>query len=192
VVAVAGFTSGLLNPDEPGRDTALQDGRTGAPEESGRTPASLSPSASASTEASAAKRASSSASTSTSTPASAMSAAPAAPLASTSRSASVTPAALNRVPAAPTADSVGSAQPPTSQTVTGPVLRRGDKGPEVAELQQRLRQLSFYTHDITGNFNIQVENAVRSYQSARGISAEPGVYDAATRRSLESETSEPD
>ncbi|MFI6360468.1 peptidoglycan-binding protein [Streptomyces sp. NPDC050743] len=95
------------------------------------------------------------------------------------------------MPTAPTADSVGSAQPGESQTVTGPVLRRGDKGPEVAELQQRLRQLSFYTHDITGNFNIQVENSVRSYQSSRGISAEPGVYDAATRRSLESETSEP-
>ncbi|MET8536435.1 peptidoglycan-binding protein, partial [Streptomyces sp. NPDC005065] len=61
MVAVAGFTSGLFIPDEPRRDTALQDGRTGAPEESGRTPASLSPSASASTEPSAAKRASSSA-----------------------------------------------------------------------------------------------------------------------------------
>ncbi|MFE7324326.1 peptidoglycan-binding protein [Streptomyces sp. NPDC057565] len=72
------------------------------------------------------------------------------------------------------------------------MLHRGDKGPEVVELQQRLRQLSFYTYDITGNFNIQVENSVRRYQSARGISAEPGVYDAATRRSLESETSEPD
>ncbi|MER5686368.1 peptidoglycan-binding protein, partial [Streptomyces sp. NPDC002205] len=61
MVAVAGFTSGLFILDEPRRDTALQDGRTGAPEESGRTPASLSPSASASTEPSAAKRASSSA-----------------------------------------------------------------------------------------------------------------------------------
>ncbi|MEU6657041.1 hypothetical protein ABZ904_49110, partial [Streptomyces sp. NPDC046900] len=68
-VAVAGFTSVLLIPDEPRRDTALEDGRTGAPEESGRTPASLSPSASASTEPSAAKRASSSASTSRSAPA---------------------------------------------------------------------------------------------------------------------------
>ncbi|MET8808468.1 hypothetical protein ABZX53_38560, partial [Streptomyces sp. NPDC004546] len=60
VVAVAGFTSGLLTPDKPKRDTTLQDGRTNTPEESGRTPASLSPSASRSTEPSAAKRASSS------------------------------------------------------------------------------------------------------------------------------------
>jgi peptidoglycan hydrolase-like protein with peptidoglycan-binding domain len=72
------------------------------------------------------------------------------------------------------------------------VLRRGDHGPEVTELQLRLRQLSLYNGDSNGNFNSQVEDAVRNYQWSRGIQAEElGVYDAATRAKLESETSEP-
>jgi hypothetical protein len=146
--AAAGYTSGLFTPDEPSRDTALQDGRTNAPEESGRGPAS----ASASTEPSATKHARPSAST------------------------SATPAAPNRVPTARTGGSVSSAQVRTSQTVT--VLRRGDNGPQVVELQQRLRQLSrstpttspatsTYTRYITGDFNIPVENSHRAARSGR-------------------------
>jgi hypothetical protein len=143
--AAAGYTSGMFTPDEPSRDTALQDRHTNAPEEPGRTPAS----ASTSTEPSAPKHASPSAST------------------------SATPAAPNRVPTARTAGSAGSAQARTSQTVT--VLRRSDKGPQVVELQQRLRQLSrstpttspatsTYTRYITGDFNIPVENSHRAAQ----------------------------
>jgi peptidoglycan hydrolase-like protein with peptidoglycan-binding domain len=71
-------------------------------------------------------------------------------------------------------------------------LRRGDKGSEVTELQLRLRQLSLYTGKTDGNFNNQVEDAVRRYQWARGITAdEQGVYGGATRASLEAETAEP-
>ncbi|GGN56947.1 hypothetical protein GCM10011579_018690 [Streptomyces albiflavescens] len=71
-------------------------------------------------------------------------------------------------------------------------LQRGDKGPEVTELQLRLRQLSLYMGNDDGKYDNQVEEAVRRYQWARGITAdEQGVYGGATRTSLESETTEP-
>ncbi|CAM5692096.1 hypothetical protein STENM327S_02091 [Streptomyces tendae] len=74
----------------------------------------------------------------------------------------------------------------------GPTLRRGDQGPEVVELQQRLAQKWMYWGDSNGNYNRQVEDAVRQYQWERGIHTDGvGVYGPDTRRSLESETREP-
>ncbi|MEG3626475.1 peptidoglycan-binding domain-containing protein [Streptomyces poriticola] len=74
----------------------------------------------------------------------------------------------------------------------GTVLRRGDDGPEVAELQHRLAQLRLYVDDIDGRFGRRVEDAVRTYQWARGVrSDDPGDYGPETRRLLEGETREP-
>jgi peptidoglycan hydrolase-like protein with peptidoglycan-binding domain len=73
-----------------------------------------------------------------------------------------------------------------------PVLRFGDRGPEVTELQLRLRQIGYYGGDIDGDYDREVENAVRGYQLTRVVLAdESGVYGRATRTSLESETSPP-
>ncbi|MFH8937486.1 peptidoglycan-binding protein [Streptomyces griseosporeus] len=89
-----------------------------------------------------------------------------------------------------TATETGS--PDDGRYADGPVLRRGDRGPEVVELQLRLRQLYLYNGDANGNFNGQVEDALRNYQWARGVrSDELGVYGPETRRMLESETREP-
>ncbi|WP_340383953.1 peptidoglycan-binding protein [Streptomyces sp. SS7] len=102
----------------------------------------------------------------------------------------------------------GSAEPSASPTATGatstaapapspsegrpPVLRPGDSGPEVTELQLRLAQAGFYGGDADGRYGGEVENAVRRYQLARLLLAEePGVYGQTTRAVLESETSEP-
>ncbi|WP_317633458.1 peptidoglycan-binding domain-containing protein [Streptomyces sp. HUAS TT20] len=72
------------------------------------------------------------------------------------------------------------------------MLRRGDRGPEVTELQLRLGRLNLYIGDADGTYSVQVEDAVRRYQLARAIdSDEPGVYGAATRALLEKETPEP-
>ncbi|MGP4048039.1 peptidoglycan-binding domain-containing protein [Streptomyces sp. 2A115] len=71
------------------------------------------------------------------------------------------------------------------------VLRRGDNGPEVTELQQRLSQLGLYAGNANGDFDGQTENAVRSYQFTRGIDEEQGVYGKETRERLEAETAEP-
>ncbi|MFI7007230.1 peptidoglycan-binding protein [Streptomyces sp. NPDC050145] len=69
-------------------------------------------------------------------------------------------------------------------------LSRGDRGPEVSELQRRLQQLNLYTGEPNGNYNSPTEWAVRRYQVARGIpTSTPGAYDAPTRAMLESETS---
>ncbi|MFB0617109.1 peptidoglycan-binding protein [Streptomyces sp. AGS-58] len=101
----------------------------------------------------------------------------------------------------PSGSASGSASPTPSGTVSGtphttlaaaPVLRRGDTGPQVTDLQQRLRRLNLYGDRIDGVFTRPVEDAVRDYQLARGIRGDTlGEYGPATRASLESETSQP-
>lgn len=129
-------------------------------------------------------------------------------------SASPTPTSASPTPsqsATPTesaATSTESAEPTASPTGTGatstaapapsptggpsPVLRPGDRGPEVTELQLRLQQAGFYRGDADGEYGSAVEAAVRNYQLARLVlTDESGVYATATRAALESETSEP-
>ncbi|WP_280921983.1 peptidoglycan-binding domain-containing protein [Streptomyces decoyicus] len=88
-------------------------------------------------------------------------------------------------------DSPGSHGP--SAPPTGPiVLREGADGPEVAELQGRLRQLAVYTGPDDGHYGTEVRAAVSRYQQAYGVTGDPdGVYGARTRASLESRTHEP-
>ncbi|MFD9635978.1 peptidoglycan-binding protein, partial [Streptomyces violascens] len=77
--------------------------------------------------------------------------------------------------------------PPPSTT-----LRRGDSGPAVLELQERLGQLGLYTGTPDGGFGSRTERAVRDFQSYTGIDGDPaGVYGPATRRTLESMTDRP-
>ncbi|WP_432197457.1 peptidoglycan-binding domain-containing protein [Streptomyces sp. bgisy027] len=81
---------------------------------------------------------------------------------------------------------------PAARWPTPPVLSRGDRGPEVTELELRLTQLGLYTRQARGNYNEGVEDAVVRYQWARGIQPDDyGVYDLETRERLESETTEP-
>jgi peptidoglycan hydrolase-like protein with peptidoglycan-binding domain len=81
---------------------------------------------------------------------------------------------------------------PTASSGRPPVLSLGDQGPEVVELQLRLRQVGMYGGEADGDFDQQVQSAVRSYQVSRFVlQDESGVYGNATRAALESETSEP-
>ena len=88
-------------------------------------------------------------------------------------------------------DSPGSHGP--SAPPTGPiVLREGADGPEVSELQGRLRQLAVYTGPDDGHYGAEVRAAVSRYQQAYGVTGDPdGVYGTRTRASLESRTHEP-
>ena len=87
---------------------------------------------------------------------------------------------------------VTAAPAPTLSAGRPPVLGLGDQGAEVTELQLRLRQIGFYNADTDGDYDREVESAVRGYQLTRVLlEDEPGVYGEATRASLESETSEP-
>ncbi|MEV1081364.1 peptidoglycan-binding protein [Streptomyces sp. NPDC050211] len=94
---------------------------------------------------------------------------------------------------APTATATNSAgAPENGREAEPPVLRRGDEGPEVIELELRLTEADVYTREAKGNYNEGVEDAVRQYQLWRGIVPQQyGVYDLETRERLESETQEP-
>ncbi|WP_030415279.1 peptidoglycan-binding domain-containing protein [Streptomyces sp. NRRL S-1448] len=105
-------------------------------------------------------------------------AAPPAPPAPTRASGSVT-------------DSPGGDDPSTAPT--GPiVLREGSSGPEVTELQERLRQLARYPDAADGRYDADVRDAVSRYQRAYRVTGDPdGVYGPRTRQSLEARTREP-
>ncbi|MFD5651723.1 peptidoglycan-binding protein [Streptomyces sp. NPDC127039] len=193
VVGAAGFASGLFSYDTPSRDGALPDEvRASVPDPStseaspsagpSTTAASPTPSASSSPSESASPSAEPSASASPSP--SASSAAP-----TPSRSAEPTQSTT-----APTDEASQESGEDDHEAVSGRTLRHGDRGPEVVELQQRLAGLDprMYWGDINGNFNRQVEDAVRQYQWYRGLYSDGiGVYGPETRRRLESEPRQP-
>ncbi|WP_235217377.1 peptidoglycan-binding domain-containing protein [Streptomyces noursei] len=89
--------------------------------------------------------------------------------------------------AVPTGDVAPSAPP------SGPiVLREGSSGPEVVELQGRLRQVALYTGAADGQYGAAVRDAVARYQRTYGVHGDPdGVYGPATRASLEARTPQP-
>ncbi|MDG9717176.1 peptidoglycan-binding protein [Streptomyces sp. DH24] len=192
VVAAAGYASGLFSYETPSRDSALpSDLRASVPDAPAGT-----------VSATASGQASPSASRTSASPSPSVSES-ASPSPSPSRSsASPSPSEKPAVPSAPaptvTADGTLSSGPDDDGRDDGrddgTVLRRGDRGPEVTELQLRLRRLYLYTGEAHGRFTHQVEDALRTYQWSRGVDTgegELGVYGPDTRRSLESETREP-
>ncbi|MCX3288519.1 peptidoglycan-binding protein [Streptomyces sp. NEAU-H22] len=188
VVAAAGYASGLFSYESPSRDTALPDDiRASVPDAPSSSAASTPPqgSASAAPPAPAAPPPSPSRSGSPSA-----SPSKSAPSASASPARSPSPSASQ-----PSASATGAEQAPpdSGRQKGGPtVLRLGDRGPEVTELQLRLRQLYLYDGDTDGSFDDRLADAVRTYQWSRGIQVDDlGVYDRATREKLESETREP-
>ncbi|MDQ0959710.1 hypothetical protein QFZ66_003588 [Streptomyces sp. B4I13] len=94
---------------------------------------------------------------------------------------------------APSRGATGTPSPgPRPSASAPPVLRLGDTGPEVAELQARLRRIGYQAGRAEGVYDIDVENAVRSYQLTRAVvQDESGVYGVATRTTLEAETGDP-
>ncbi|MEV5939874.1 peptidoglycan-binding protein [Streptomyces sp. NPDC051994] len=75
---------------------------------------------------------------------------------------------------------------------TGGTLRRGDSGPQVLELQQRLGQLGLYSGNPDGTYGSRTEHAVSAFQSDAGVEGDPaGVYGPQTRSALESMTDQP-
>ncbi|KUN99447.1 peptidoglycan-binding domain-containing protein [Streptomyces resistomycificus] len=187
VVAVAGIASGVFSYESPSREGAPQDVRAAVPDTS-TSAASVAPSTPASsappTSASPSPTADDSPSPSPSPSASASNASP-----SPSRSAEATQAPTSTGAAGSAADAGEASE---DDRRVGPVLRRGDQGPEVTELQQRLHELYLYAEAIDGDFSGKVEDALRNYQWSRNVGTDNlGVYDETTRTKLESETTEP-
>ncbi|WP_307825110.1 peptidoglycan-binding protein [Streptomyces sp. M2CJ-2] len=193
VAGAAGWASGLFAYEAPSRDGALPDDvRVSVPDVPSASPSAsaspsegtdpaASPSLLVSASASPSENASPSASESVSVSESSASATP-----------SDTAEPSSAAPTTAPAEALEEGTDEEEREVTGAVLRRGDHGPEVVELQQRLRQLHLYNSEIHGRFNRRVEDALRTYQWSRGIRGdELGVYGPETRSRLESETREP-
>ncbi|WP_461071149.1 peptidoglycan-binding domain-containing protein [Streptomyces pseudoechinosporeus] len=187
VMTAAGFASGLFSYDTPSRDSAGPgDMRASIPDASSPEPSSPSPSkttppAQPPTSAPPTEP-SEPATPSTSPPTQEPTAEPTPPRETPStRPPSTEPPADSAPP-----DSGGGGERSNQQ-----VLRPGDSGDEVTELQLRLRQLFLYAGPTTGTYDDQTENSVRSFQGSRGVNDELGIYGEPTRESLESETDEP-
>ena len=188
VVAVAGPASGLFGWETPVREGAPpQDVRAAVPDTS--TSAASAP---PDTESASAPPASAAPPSPSASPSPSSSPSASAPSASPSPSASSSAGS----PTASADDGADAGSGPTeggrnSEQVV-PVLRRGDSGPEVTELQERLHQRYLYDGEINGDFSAQVEDALRSFQLTRGVgTANLGVYDHETRAAPEKETSQP-
>ncbi|MFF5532737.1 peptidoglycan-binding protein [Streptomyces cinerochromogenes] len=113
------------------------------------------------------------------------------PSASSPTSATQAPPATAPAPPAPGASSAPTA--PTAATdPDGPgVLRQGDTGPDVTDLQQRLLRIPDVYRDGStgGTYDVTLTEAVARFQLWYGISGdERGVYGDDTRRALESRT----
>jgi hypothetical protein len=86
---------------------------------------------------------------------------------------------------------VGHSEGYPDQRSSGTTLREGDSGPQVAELERRLKQagaLPQYAPE-DGVYSSRVRAAVLQYQASRTIQGDPyGEYGSSTRQALESET----
>ncbi|WP_407110211.1 peptidoglycan-binding protein [Streptomyces sp. DSM 116494] len=186
VVGAAGWASGVFSYETPSRNGAApEEVRASVPD-----PSSDAPSAEPTAGASSSPSPTTSASPSQSPSASASTSASPSPSVSAS-STSPSPSAPAEPSPAPTASAPAAGAPEESDEDggdTAPVLRRGDQGPEVTELQQRLRQVYLYNDEMHGRFNHRVEDALRNYQWSRGVREELGVYGPQTRARLEAET----
>lgn len=58
---------------------------------------------------------------------------------------------------------------PATPTPTSNSLKNGSTGAAVRELQQRLKDLGYYTGTVDGDFGTGTENAVRAFQKANGL-----------------------
>ncbi|MEU0475657.1 peptidoglycan-binding domain-containing protein [Streptomyces olivaceus] len=188
-LGAAGFASGLFSYETPSRDRAAPDEvRAGVPD-----PSSTEATPDAEPSAPSAPP-SASGSPGPSVSASASAGAPESP------SPSASAPSTSSAPSRPADPSPTASPTPTGQAsqesgddgpdfYAGPELRRGDQGPEVVELQQRLVKAGVYAGDHDGRYDRRVEESVRTFQWWRGIhSDESGVYGRETRQRLESET----
>lgn len=119
-------------------------------------------------------------------------------LAPTTSTPSGTPAGTPSVAppgADPTTQAPGTPASPSSPATQvdpppAPVLRAGDHGTAVRALQSRLRQLAWFSGDVTDTYGPRTTEAVKGFQAKRGLPA-TGLVDARTLRRLERMTHTP-
>lgn len=77
----------------------------------------------------------------------------------------------------------GGGSSPTPTTTTRPTLKRGDTGPDVTYLQQKLQQQG-YSITADGIFGFNTEGRVRDFQATRGLTVD-GIVGQQTWQALE-------
>ncbi|MBD2185834.1 peptidoglycan-binding protein [Planktothrix sp. FACHB-1355] len=77
---------------------------------------------------------------------------------------------------------------PTGQPINAPVLRQGDKGEGVKDLQDRLRDLGYFKSRSTGAFGSVTKAAVIRFQRDKGLRPD-GIVDKKTQAALETSSS---
>ncbi|MEU2250312.1 peptidoglycan-binding domain-containing protein [Streptomyces sp. NPDC019224] len=192
VVGAAAFIGGLFDGDDDGKadlDHALPSTVASLPEESGE------PSPSTTSSASALPSRPASPSSSAAPSATASASASASASATASRSATATASASGAGTPSPPAATAGSsspaqgAAPPAASPDDAATLRPGDHGPEVAELQNRLREVWVYNGPVNSDYSGRTEQAVSDLQTWWNIEGDPeGVYGPNTRSRLEAVT----
>ncbi|HEU5037471.1 MAG TPA: peptidoglycan-binding protein [Nocardioides sp.] len=85
---------------------------------------------------------------------------------------------------------VSVATPRTTMEPGAPLLSPGDEGPQVRELQARLKQIYWFDADLTGAYGDVTAAAVRGFQEKRGIPV-TGAVDRRTLDRLQAMTAEP-
>lgn len=89
-------------------------------------------------------------------------------------------------------NSKGNAQKvKTLPPLPGMVMRYGSRGQAVADLQQRLKELNYYTGEITRSYDMRTRNAISRFQTKNGIKKSPGDATAETQAMLYSQLAIP-
>ena len=71
----------------------------------------------------------------------------------------------------------------TTNTSTATTLKKGSKGDNVKQLQNKLQKLGYYTADIDGDYGTKTVNAVKTYQTYYNLVAD-GVCGPLTKKVL--------
>ncbi|KAA0546100.1 N-acetylmuramoyl-L-alanine amidase [Bacillus sp. BGMRC 2118] len=87
---------------------------------------------------------------------------------------------------------LGEPRPATEFSLPAGVLRRGDRGEEVKQLQRALKQINFDPGQIDGIYGNNTEDAVRRFQSMYAALADDGIYGPNTRRFIQLELEDQD
>src|SRR5438270_11867572 len=66
-----------------------------------------------------------------------------------------------------------------------PVLKQGSSGPDVTEMQQKLKDLGFDPNGVDGNFGPGTTSALKAFQQSKGLQAD-GIAGPATLAALQS------
>ena len=90
---------------------------------------------------------------------------------------------LTPTPIPPAPDTIMAVTPDPSQPTPVPDLRHNSVGPEVEELQERLKELGYYQGEIDGRFGDGTREAVMAFQKAAGLTAD-GIVGEKTREAL--------